>query len=143
MQAVERFATSASPETVWQVLADLEHWKDWNQTILDVTPLTDKGLQVGAQYRVAQRGVRPAVYEVTHCSENESFTWVQKFPGGQLIADHRVIVRNGATEVELSFIPKGPLANIAVLLFGNKIRSYVATEARGLKLRCEAMSQTR
>jgi uncharacterized protein YndB with AHSA1/START domain len=133
MKAVERFVTAAPAETVWRVLADVEHWKDWTPTVLEVTPLTDEGLRVGARYRVQQPGLRPAVYEVTDCTPNVAFTWVQRLPGGELIADHRIAVREGATQVELSFSSKGLLANIAAMLFSKKIRNLVATEARSLK----------
>jgi len=138
METLEKFLTPAPPETVWQILADVEHWKDWTPTILDITPLTNEGLRVGARYRVTQPGLRPAVYEVTACTPNQSFTWVQKLPGGELIADHRIATRDGATEVELSFSSRGLLANIATMPFAKKTRQSVATEARCLKQKCDA-----
>jgi len=133
MQVVERFVTSASVETVWRTLADVERWTDWNPTIVEIKPLTEGGLRIGARYRVTQTGLKPGVYEVTGCTPNESFTWVQKLLGGELIADHRIAARNGLTEVELSFSSKGPFANLATILLSGKIRDFVAKEARGLK----------
>lgn len=41
--------------------------------------------------------------------------------------------------VELSFSSKGVLANLAAMLFAGKTRQYVATEARSLKQKCDAM----
>ena len=133
MQALERFVTSAPAEMVWQTLAGLEHWKEWNPTIVEIVPLTEEGLRVGARYRVTQSGLRPGIYEVTHCTPNESFTWVQKVPGGELIADHRIASKDGATEVELSFCSKGLSAHLVTMLLSSKIRDYVAREALGLK----------
>jgi uncharacterized protein YndB with AHSA1/START domain len=133
MKAVERFVTAAPAETVWRVLADVERWKDWTPTVLEVMPLTDEGLRVGARYRVKQPGLRPAVYEVTDCTPNVAFTWVQRLPGGELIADHRIAAEEGGIQVELSFSSKGLLADIAAMLFSKKIRDLVATEARSLK----------
>lgn len=138
MQTVARFVTSASAEMVWRILADVEHWKDWTPTILEIKPLTDNGLQVGARYRVTQPSLRPAVYEVTDCTPNQGFTWVQRLPGGELIAGHRIETRNGMTEVEHSYTSKGPSANIVMMLFATKIRESVAAEAQGLKEKCEA-----
>jgi uncharacterized protein YndB with AHSA1/START domain len=139
METVERFVTSAPAEMVWRIVADVEHWKDWTPTVLEITPLTDEGLRVGAQYRVVQPGLQPGVYEVTDCTPNAAFTWVQKLLGGELVADHRIENRDGATQVELSFSSKGLLTNIATALLSKKIVDLVATEARSLKKRCDAM----
>ena len=142
METVERFVTSAPAEMVWRILADVEHWKDWTPTVLEITPLTGEGLRVGARYRVTQPGLQPGVYEVTDCTPNLAFTWVQRLLGGELIADHRIETRDGSTQVELSFSSRGFLANIATTLLSKKIRDLVATEARSLKKRCDAMAKT-
>jgi hypothetical protein len=139
METIERFTTSASAETVWRILMDVEHWKDWNPTILDIRPLASVGLRVGARYQVTQPGLKPAVYEVIDCIPNESFTWMQKLPGGELVADHRVTVKDNVTEVKLSFSSRGFLAGIATMPFAQKIRQFVSTEARSLKEKSEAM----
>jgi carbon monoxide dehydrogenase subunit G len=141
MRVVERFATSASPAVVWQILADVEHWSEWTPTVVEVRALGNTGLSVGARYYVVQRKLRPAIYEVTECIPNHRFKWVQNFPGGALVADHCLSSRDGTTEVELSFVSKGPLANVVASLFYKMIRRYVATEARCLKNRCEALGQ--
>src|SRR5262249_33605399 len=85
----------------------VEHWPNWTPTELEVKPLGNTELRVGAQYRVTQPKQRPAVYEVTECTANKAFPWVQKRPGSTMIADHRLVPRNGTTEVELSFASKG------------------------------------
>src|ERR1700744_4506389 len=109
METVERFVTSASAEMVWRILADIEHWKDWTPTVLEITPLTDEGLRVGARYRVVQPGLQPGGYEVTDCTPNVAFTWVQKRLGGELVTDHNMAAKDGATQVELSFSSSGLL----------------------------------
>lgn len=139
MKTIERCSTAASVDVVWQVLKDVEHWKEWTPTVLEITPLTDSGLKVGARFRVAQPGLKPAVYEVTACTPNQGFTWMQKLPFGGFLADHRVTARNGQTEAELSFRSQGLLAAIASALFAKKIRQYVATEAQSLKLKCDSL----
>jgi len=138
MRTVERFVTTAPPETIWKVLADVENWRNWTPTVLDVKPLTNTGLKVGARYRVTQPKLRPAIYEVTECVPNRGFTWVQRLPGGAMIADHRLVPRNGRTEVELSFTSNGLLANIVSMIFSKTVRDYVATEAKSLQRQCES-----
>ena len=137
MRTVERFVTAARAELVWRILADVEHWPNWTPTVLEVQPLSQAGLRVGARYRVTQPKLRPAVYEVTECSPNQAFTWVQRFPGGSMIADHRLAPQDGGTEVELSFTSSGLVPNLVSMMFSKLIREYVATEARSLKRQCE------
>jgi carbon monoxide dehydrogenase subunit G len=140
MRAVETFVTSASPEVVWSVLADVEHWRDWTPTVIEIKALNGTGLKVGAKYRVVQPKLRPATYEVTECVPSRRFTWVQRFAGGAMIADHRIAPADGATKVELSFTSQGLLANIIGNLFSRMIRDYVAAEAKGLKKRCDDLA---
>ena len=109
---------------------------------MEVKPLAEAGLRLGARYRVTQPNLRPAVYEVSECVPREVFTWVQKFPGGGMVAGHRIAVRNGQTEVELSFCSKGLLAGIISQMFSKTIRNYVATEASSLKRAAEAQCLT-
>jgi carbon monoxide dehydrogenase subunit G len=138
MRTIERFTTSARPEAVWRILADVEDWNTWTPTILEIKPLSNKGLTVGAHYRVRQPKLGSAVYEVTDCVPNQKFTWVRKFPGGAMVADHHLMSKNAETEVELSFSSSGLFANFVAALFSRMIREYVATEARSLKRKCES-----
>jgi hypothetical protein len=140
MQVTQKFVTAAHPSTVWQVLADVEHWPDWTPTVVEIKPLNGTGLMVGARYRVVQPKLRPAVYEVTECVPNEAFTWVQKLPGGTMVADHRLSPRGDATQVELSFASEGLLANLIGKIFSGTISDYVATEAKSLKSRCDSLA---
>lgn len=140
MRALETIITPASPEVVWNVLADVEHWRDWTPTVTEIKPLNGTGLAIGKKYRVVQPKLRPATYEVTECVLNTRFTWVQKLAGGAMIADHRIVPGGEATKVELSFASKGLLANIVGNLFSRIICEYVTTEARSLKKRCDNLA---
>ena len=140
MRVVQNFLTPAGPDTVWQVLADVEHWRDWTPTVVEIKPLSNKGLTVGARYRVVQPKLRPAVYQVTECVPNLAFTWVQKVPGGEMIGDHRLSPRDGATEVQLSFATKRLFAHILGEMFSKSICDYVATEAKSLKSLCDGLA---
>jgi carbon monoxide dehydrogenase subunit G len=143
MRAVERVRTSATPDVVWRVLADVEHWRDWTPTVIEIKPLNGTELTVGARYRVLQPKLHAAVYEIKEYVPNQRFMWAQRFPGGEMIADHRIADRDGATEVELSFESKGLVAYIVGILFSKMIRDYVATEARSLKEWCDSLASQR
>ena len=140
MRVVQKFITPARTDAVWQVLSDVEHWRDWTPTVVEIKSLGNKGLTVGARYRVVQPKLRPAIYEVTECVPNQAFTWVPKLPGGGMIGDHRLSKRDGATEVELSLTSKGIFANLVGKIFSKLISDYVATEAKSLKSRCDSLA---
>lgn len=142
MRIAEIFITSAQPATIWKVLADIEHWHEWTPTVLAIKPLGNAGFGVGARYQVVQPRLRPAIYEVTECVPCRRFTWAQRFPGGLLIADHRITQRDGKAEVELSFSSSGLLGNIVGKVFFRLIGSYVRTEAQSLKDRCDLLAQS-
>jgi carbon monoxide dehydrogenase subunit G len=142
MRTAERFVTAARPETVWQVLADVEHWHDWTPTVQRIESLEGGGFRTGARYRVVQPKLQAAVYEVTACIPDQVFTWVHRLPGGEMIADHRITTRNEQTEVELSFSSKGLVGDVISLLFSRTIRKFVATEASSLKRKCESLIES-
>jgi len=143
MQVVERVITSARPEVVWQILADVEHWRDWTPTVTEIKPVGSTGMKPGARYRVMQPKLRPAIYEVTNYVPGQRFTWEQKLPGGALIADHQIVPSGAGSEVELSFTSRGLLADIAAALFAKTIAQYVATEAHSLKTYSDKVSHQR
>ena len=140
MRAAETFITSAGPEVVWSVLADVEHWRDWTPTVIEVKALNGTGLKVGAKYRVAQPKLRPATYEVTEYVPNRRFTWVQKFAGGAMIADHRVVPVREQRKSSSHSRPKD-CWRTSPEIFSRMIRDYVATEARSLKKRCDNLAE--
>jgi hypothetical protein len=139
MRTIQRFVTAAPPGTVWKILADVERWHAWTPTVLQIAPITSDGLHPGARYRVTQPKLRPAVYEVTECTPEDGFTWIQKLPGGFLAAGHRIAPVEGGTEVELSFQSIGLFPGVVSWMFSKRIREYVATEAKCLKQRCESV----
>jgi len=139
MRVVQRFITPARPEIVWQFLADVENWPEWTPTVVEIKSLSNTGMTVGARYRVVQPKLRPAVYEVTEYVPNQTFTWVQRLPGGSMIGGHRLYSRDSGTEVELSFTTEGLFANIVGKMFSKLISDYVATEAKSLKSRCDSL----
>lgn len=59
MRVVEKVVTSARPELVWQVLTDVEHWRDWTPTVVEIKPLDGTPMQLRKRYRVVQPKLRP------------------------------------------------------------------------------------
>lgn len=128
----------ASPDMVWAVLADIESWPEWTDSMTAVTRIDDGPLSVGSKARVEQPKLRTAVWEVTELDAPRSFTWVTRSPGVLTAGGHllRPSAHDGTT-VTLSTTMTGILAPLVRRVLGARIEDYVKAEARGLKRRCE------
>ena len=80
----------------------------------------------------------PAVWRVTELDAQRGFTWVTKSPGLQITAKHYAEERgSSACSVTLSLRFDGLLGSLAGRFYRGLNERYLATEAKGLKGRCE------
>lgn len=139
----------ASPERVWEVMSDVERWPEWTETVTAVTRLDADGLGLGSRVRVEQPRLPPTEYVVTEFDPGHGFTWVATGPGVRTTARHRIEPRAAAgtgtgtgagsgARVRLSVEQAGPVGRVMGRLFFRGLTDrYLATEAAGLKARCE------
>lgn len=136
----------ASPERVWEVLSDVERWPEWTETVTRVTRLDAHNLGLGSRVRVEQPKLPPTEYVVTELEPGAGFTWVATGPGVRTTARHRIEAgaggaggTGGGVRVRLSVQQAGPVGTVMGRLFFKRLTDrYLATEAAGLKARCEA-----
>ena len=136
----------ASPERVWEVLSDVERWPEWTETVTKVTRLDAGSLGLGSRVRVEQPKLPPTEYVVTELDPGAGFTWVATGPGVRTTARHRIEAgareadgTGGGVRVRLSVQQAGPVGTVMGRLFFKRLTDrYLATEAAGLKARCEA-----
>ena len=126
--------TSAPPERVWQLLADLDGWPRWLPTVdrlEPVTPGAEPGL--GAAYLVKQPRLPLARWTVTDWNPGRAFTWRSTAPGVVTTATHEIIaLPEGGSEVVLAITWTGPLAPMARRAMGALSQRYVEREAAAL-----------
>ena len=72
---------AATPERVWQVLAEVERWPEWTPSVLSVERLNAAPLGAGSQVRIQQPKLRPAVWTITRWEPTKQFVWVSSSPG--------------------------------------------------------------
>ncbi|CAN7480230.1 SRPBCC family protein [Knoellia sp. LjRoot47] len=130
----------ASPERVWEVMSDIERWPEWTDTVNAVTRLDSDSLGLGSRVRVEQPRLPATEYVVTEFEPGTGFTWVATGPGVRTTARHRIESRAGSTSrVRLSVQQAGPVGTVMGRLFFRRLTErYLATEAAGLKARCES-----
>lgn len=123
----------------WQLLADLERWPTWTESMTSVEPAGGGPLAPGLLVTVKQPKLRAVVMEVTEVDPGRSFTWVSRSPGIVTTAVHDVAETGPSTcELTLTFEMVGPLGSVTGVLFGGLIRRYVQMEADGLASAAES-----
>lgn len=131
---------AAPLERIWQLLIDVEGWPRWTESMRRITRLDQGPLQVGSRSRVVQPRGRPMVWTVTELEPLQSFTWATHAPGLRLVGEHRLETAGDMVHTRLRLTTEGPLAGLASLTAGARIRSYVDMESAGLKRASEQPS---
>lgn len=140
--SARRFSISvdiaATPQHVWNVLADVEAWPTWTPTMTKVEGIDGSELKWGAAFTIKQPGLMKAKYVVTELTDGESFTWYNSVAGNYIVAGHTLKqVSEAVTNLTLSFEVSGLFAAFTWLLVQKKVREFVTTEAESLKAVCE------
>ena len=129
---------AASPERVWEVLADVETWPEWTDSVTSVKRLDDGQLVVGSRVEISQPRIPTGTYTVTALEPGRAFTWEQRQPGSTVTAHHECEpLADGGTRVELRVVMSGALGGVVGRLYRRLTVRYLAMEATGLKLRAE------
>jgi uncharacterized protein YndB with AHSA1/START domain len=127
----------ASPDRVWAVLRDVEHWPQWTPTVTSVQPRDPGPLEVGSQVRLHQPKLAPAEWRVTHLEEGHGFTWVCHHPGVRVTAGHWLEPTPEGSRITLSLHFAGFLGPLVARVYRSLNRRYLAMEADGLRSCCE------
>ena len=121
--------SAGSPDKLWALASDVEHWGDRLPTVDSVRPITSDPMAVGSRFEVRQPGLPKAVWEVTDWQPGSSFTWVSSSPGIRSEAVHTVTADVDGSRLDLSLQWSGPLAWLLERLIGRKAQGMVETEA--------------
>jgi uncharacterized membrane protein len=122
---------------VWSVLADVERWPEWTESVRSVE-LLDGSLAVGNRVRIRQPKFPSVVWRVTDVDPGTSFTWRSKSPGADAYGTHTVIDNgDGTSSAVLAIAQTGPIGTLVALLSRRLTKRYVEFEAQGLKRRSE------
>jgi uncharacterized membrane protein len=137
MQVTETVDIAAPLEQVWRVLADVEAWPTWTDSVRTARLLDGPPLAEGSRVELRQPRLPATLWVVTELVEGESFTWSARGPGVVSVAGHWLEPTDRGTRVRLEFSQQGPLGTALGVLAGGMVRRYVGMEAAGLKRRCE------
>ena len=129
---------AAPCERVWEVMVDVERWSEWTDTVTWVRRLDEGPLRPGSRAKINQPKVPETEYVVTELEPGRSFTWVATGPGVLTTARHSIEpLATGGSRVRLSVEQAGWLGSLMGRFYRGLTDRYLATEAAGLKARCE------
>lgn len=129
---------AAPTERVWEVLTDVERWSEWTETVTSVVRLDEGPLRSGSRARISQPKIPETEYVVTEFNPGRSFTWVATGPGVRTTARHDVeALPRGGSRVTLAVEQRGWLGSVMGRFYRGLTDRYLASEAAGLKSRCE------
>jgi hypothetical protein len=81
--------------------------------------------------------MRPAIWTVTKWRPGRCFSWVSRYPGVTVDAEHLIDATPAGSSVTLTLRIGGLFGPLAARVAGTRIEHYLALEAAGLKKRSE------
>ena len=137
MQLEVNTSTAASPEQIWPVLNDVEHWHEWTPSIISIQRLESGPFGLGSTVRIRQPKLPEMVWRVTDFQPQRGFVWETRNWGAHTIGEHWITPHSGGSELLLRVRQSGLLVPIFAPWISKLTRSYMEMEAQGLKRRCE------
>lgn len=129
--------TKASPEEVWSVWSDVNHWPQWNPDMKESR--LDGALKLGATGMIDTRSGGKHDVVVTHYEEGRSFELESTaLPGTKMAIRATISPSAGGSRITQGFEPRGLLAPIVGPMMGGQILKTFNAVLNGLKQRVEA-----
>jgi ligand-binding SRPBCC domain-containing protein len=101
--------TSATPEQVWPLYADVRRWLEWDSGLVSVT--LDGDFVVGSRGTLGVEGQPPLEWELTEVQAHALFTDVTEIPGvATLTFVHRIEAADGGSVITHEVRIDGPAA---------------------------------
>ncbi|HEX5000634.1 MAG TPA: SRPBCC family protein [Terriglobia bacterium] len=123
-----------APESVWAVMADVEHWHEWTQSVRSARLFGTGPLAVGSRVLMRQPGVLPTVWTVQTLTPNRGFIWTTGIPGLlHVVASHCVEPTPQGSRASLSLKFGGMLGRVVAKRSEDRNRRYLRLEVEGLK----------
>ena len=123
--------TSASPEQIWAIWTDVDHWSTWD-TELSAARL-EGAFVLGAVGKLTPKTGQVSAFRISQLSAGNSYTFTLKLPLCKLNVYRHLLVQSDGTYFthEVSF--QGLLAFLFGLLLGRRFRMVLPSVMENIK----------
>ncbi len=119
-QCYEVETLGVSPEQIWQVWSDVNHWHEWDLGIEYAK--TQDPFEVGCRFVLKPKGGPKVTTEIIKCEPNRTFTDLTCFPFAKMYGLHEVTeVEPGRIRLKTTMTVTGPLSFLWRKLVAQKI----------------------
>jgi len=134
--------TSASPEAVWRVISDFEHWSDWNPGYREAH--LDGELRAGTPGRVVLANGLRRPFTLLQAAPTASLVLGASGPGMRQQFLHTIEpLADGGARVSMAATIDGPLTTLLSRVFGRVMAGYYPTAVRQLVATAEGRTVAR
>ena len=136
MKFSHTLGTSASPEKIWAIWTDVEHWSRWD-TELQYAYINGP-FELGAIGKLTPKRGRISTFRISQFNAGNSYTFMLRLPFCSLNVHRYLVSREGITYFthEVSF--RGLLAFIFGLLLGRQFKAALPSVMDNVKSIAEA-----
>jgi uncharacterized protein YneF (UPF0154 family) len=120
----------ASEAKIWQVLTDVENWKEWIGSI--EYSIIDASFENGTLITIKNIKAPKATNTLRDIVVNESFTLQSKLPLCTMDCTHEIVKENGVLKIKLGVRMYGALSFIFRSIFGKKLEKSLPIATKKL-----------
>ncbi len=136
MQVERRVTTSASPETIFAIYADVRNWSTWDPDTKESS--IDGPFQTGTKGRITPSKGMTVPMNLTSVVPSKSFTVESRIPLFRMVFEHELNPLAGGTEVIHRVTFSGALSFILGRIVGNPLRTGLPITLASLKRLAES-----
>jgi hypothetical protein len=128
-------ATQATPESIFKLWEDIDHWADYDHGI-EWAKITDK-FAVGGHYTLKPKGGPKVKATILVVDPGKQFIDVSHLLGAKLQFDHTITKQNGATMVTVVMTISGPLSWLWAKILGKNQQADIEQSTANLIAKAE------
>lgn len=130
--------STASPDTVWRVWSDVDHWPEWNPDMVESHLHGPLAAGTTGMIHTHSGGKHDVV--VTHYEEGRSFELESGAMPGMRLGIRATIAPGGSgTHMTQAFEARGPLGAVMGPMMGGQILKTFGRVLAGLKEKVESL----